>query len=201
MSMDGSTSFTAGGQESDTRQQPTQPSSGGNLYFAYGSNLHVAQMAKRCPMSLFKGKATLAGYRWQINQRGVANIVESANNCVEGLLYWVSPKDERALNRSEGVSKGFYNRRFLELVLESHGLFLDRKSSEVAPLLAQAPNGVRQRVRALVYVSENYSEDGAIREEYISRMELATSDAVALGVSQSFVDQVIGPHLVRNKSI
>jgi hypothetical protein len=45
------------------------------LYFAYGSNLSPEQMARRCPDSIFLGKATLRGYRWQINERGVANIV------------------------------------------------------------------------------------------------------------------------------
>lgn len=47
----------------------------------------------------------------------------------------------------------------------------------------------------LVYVSQNYTADGEIREEYIARMEKATSDAVALGVSKAFVDRVIVPYL------
>lgn len=46
------------------------------LYFAYGSNLSPEQMAHRCPDSIFLGKATLCGYRWQVNERGRANIVE-----------------------------------------------------------------------------------------------------------------------------
>src|SRR6478609_7450773 len=72
------------------------------LYFAYGSNLHLAQMAHRCPGSVFKGKAILDSYRWQINERGVANVVESgSDHSVEGLLYMIGPKDERTLDRSE----------------------------------------------------------------------------------------------------
>lgn len=45
------------------------------LYFAYGSNLSPEQMARRCPDSIFLGKATLRGHKWQINERGVANVV------------------------------------------------------------------------------------------------------------------------------
>ena len=32
-------------------------------YFAYGSNMHVAQIAERCPDSVFLGQATLQDYR------------------------------------------------------------------------------------------------------------------------------------------
>ncbi|POS79700.1 hypothetical protein DHEL01_v201907 [Diaporthe helianthi] len=45
------------------------------LYFAYGSNLSPDKMARRCPDSIFLGKATLRGHRWQINERGLVNIV------------------------------------------------------------------------------------------------------------------------------
>jgi hypothetical protein len=87
----------------------TRADSERTLYFAYGSNLHVAQMAERCPDSLFMGKATLPGFRWQINQRGVANVVEAGPRlCLEGLVYAVTAADRRALDRSEGVARQFY---------------------------------------------------------------------------------------------
>lgn len=202
---------------------------GSHHYFAYGSNLAVAQMAQRCPESEFVGKATLPAYRWQINQRGVANVVESADHSVEGLLYLVTPMDKRALDRAEGISKAFYEPRFLTVIFEPHRQFAYVKSSGVAQLLADRqlsasedpeamtkperpssssgelsakchsehgqPSSTEQQVEALVYVSENYKDDGQIREEYIIRMKKATSDAVTLGVSQSFVDIVINPWL------
>lgn len=207
---------------------------GSSHYFAYGSNLAVAQMAQRCPESVFVGKATLPAYRWQINQRGVANVVESADHSVEGLLYVVTPKDKRALDRAEGVSKAFYEPRFLTIAFEPHKQFANVKSSGVAQLLAdrqlsasedltggtqsEGPNSsprdstanhhseqgelssAEQHVEALVYVSENYKSDGRIREEYIIRMKKATSDAVTLGVSQSFVNSVINPCLDPGKT-
>ncbi|CCT74774.1 uncharacterized protein FFUJ_10843 [Fusarium fujikuroi IMI 58289] len=108
------------------------------LYFAYGSNLHLAQMAHRCPGSVFRGKATLESYRWQINERGVANVVESgSNHSVEGLLYMIGPKDERTLDRSEGVSKGFYQKYLMRVSFEPHQQYANFKTGRLSHLLEQ----------------------------------------------------------------
>ena len=66
-------------------------------------------MADRCPASLMIGKGKLDGYRWQINDRGVANIVKSARDFVEGLVYQIDAEDKRQLDRSEGLARGFYD--------------------------------------------------------------------------------------------
>ncbi len=178
-------------------------------YFAYGSNLHVAQMAQRCPDSVFLGKATLPGYRWQINQRGVANVVKSPRHDVEGLVFLVTPTDEAVLDRSEGVSKSLYLKKQLSINFEPHPSYANVKSSELAERLAQSHvpgrSSTRPRSRApdnselmeaLVYVSDKFNTDGCIRAEYIQRMRNATADAVALGVSHTFIDDVIRPHLL-----
>ncbi|KAF4496240.1 hypothetical protein FAGAP_7610 [Fusarium agapanthi] len=108
------------------------------LYFAYGSNLHLAQMAHRCPGSVFKGKATLESYRWQINERGVANVVGSgSDHSVEGLLYMIGPKDERTLDRSEGVSKGFYQKYLMRVSFEPHQQYANFKTGRLSHLLEQ----------------------------------------------------------------
>ncbi|KAF4341881.1 hypothetical protein FBEOM_4198 [Fusarium beomiforme] len=113
------------------------------LYFAYGSNLHIAQMAQRCPGSVFKGKATLDSYRWQINERGVANVVESgSDHSVEGLLYMIGPKDERTLDRSEGVSKGFYQKHLLRVSFEPHQRYSNFKTVRLSHLLEQSYDSV-----------------------------------------------------------
>jgi hypothetical protein len=79
------------------------------IYFAYGSNLSFDQMAARCPKSRFVGCARLNNYRFQINERGFANIVESRCpwHYVEGLCYLLSQRDEEALDRSEGVPTAY----------------------------------------------------------------------------------------------
>ncbi|KAI1749937.1 hypothetical protein F4782DRAFT_533019 [Xylaria castorea] len=216
----------------------------GSLYFAYGSNLHLTQMADRCPASVFKGKAVLSGYRWQINERGVANVVKSIDDYVEGLLYLVNPKDERSLDRSEGVAKNFYQKHLLAVAFEPHRQFENRKSSEVAQLISQsvtakvttgaksegrvdASHGVTfknltdqstdesnpdhdkrqeeqnsiRNVKVLVYVSENYTNNGTIRREYIPRLQKAILDAEILGVSRSFVGKYVTPFLDEKKEV
>ncbi len=45
------------------------------LYFAYESNMHVGQMALRCPASRPLGRAWLDDWRFRINKRGTATIV------------------------------------------------------------------------------------------------------------------------------
>ncbi|TVY67679.1 hypothetical protein Focb16_v002464 [Fusarium oxysporum f. sp. cubense] len=129
------------------------------LYFAYGSNLHLAQMAHRCPGSVFKGKAILDSYRWQINERGVANVVESgSDHSVEGLLYMIGPKDERTLDRSEGVSKGFYQKYLMRVSFEPHQQYANFKTGRLSHLLEQRrdsisgdgahfPNNANRKVR------------------------------------------------------
>lgn len=51
------------------------------------------------------------------------------------------------------------------------------------------------KIEMLVYVSKKYTEDGTIREEYISGMQKASSDAMALGISPAFIKKYITPCL------
>lgn len=87
-------------------------------YFAYGSNMSLKQMAERCPSSLLMGRGHIDGFRWQINERGVANIVESTGeDFVEGLVYQIGAEDRRKLDRSEGVARGYYDDDYLPVQL------------------------------------------------------------------------------------
>ncbi|KAF1737824.1 Gamma-glutamylcyclotransferase [Beauveria bassiana] len=175
------------------------------LYFAYGSNIHVSQMAERCPRSLFVGAASLPGHRWQINERGVANIVPSPSHRVEGLVYLVDREDEKTLDRSEGVSQKLYERQMREVDLTPHPTLYTQKSSLVAAELERNNAGVLRRggpsrpelrpgrIKVLVYVSERFKTDGAIRTEYITRMQKAMADGLKLGISASYVEDCINP--------
>jgi hypothetical protein len=169
--------------------------------------MSVAQMAQRCPGSVFKGPAILDSFRWHINERGVANVIRSdANHTVEGLLYEITAKDERALDRNEGVSKGFYQKHTAKVSVQPHDQYTDFNTDGLALLLKQLreevgdDNRVSRRspwtkVPALIYVSENYTKDGPAREEYIPRMHNAVNDAAFLGVSKPFLNKYIIPCL------
>ena len=53
-------------------------------YFAYGSNLWLCQMNKRCPNNRIYGYGILKKYRWIVNERGYANIIDSEEDEVHG---------------------------------------------------------------------------------------------------------------------
>jgi phage replication-related protein YjqB (UPF0714/DUF867 family) len=72
-------------------------------YFAYGSNLDVSQMAKRCPDATDPRPATLADHDWLINERGVATVEPFDGGEVHGILWQVSDDDLATLDRAEGV--------------------------------------------------------------------------------------------------
>lgn len=74
-----------------------------HLYFAYGSNLCVNQMARRCPDATDPRPAVLTDHDWLINQRGVATVEPFAGNQVHGVLWQLSDHDLASLDSAEGV--------------------------------------------------------------------------------------------------
>lgn len=74
-----------------------------HLYFAYGSNLCVQQMARRCPDAADPRPATLADHDWLINERGVATVEASDGAEVHGVLWRLSDHDLTVLDSAEGV--------------------------------------------------------------------------------------------------
>lgn len=74
-----------------------------HAYFAYGSNLSVAQMAQRCPDATDPKPATLADHDWLINERGVATVEPADGAEVHGVLWQVSDHDLATLDSAEGV--------------------------------------------------------------------------------------------------
>ena len=72
------------------------------LYFAYGSNLSIAQMSVRCPNADAYSIAELPGYKLAF--RGPADVIpaKEATTVAYGALYWITPRDEQALDRYEG---------------------------------------------------------------------------------------------------
>jgi gamma-glutamylcyclotransferase (GGCT)/AIG2-like uncharacterized protein YtfP len=89
------------------------------FYFAYGSNMSKEQMKNRCPNAKPLGKAILKGYKFIINNRGVATVIESKDDYVEGGLYEVTNDCLESLDGHEGVSSGDYDRTKLQVEYEN----------------------------------------------------------------------------------
>jgi len=78
----------------------------GMLYFAYGSNLNVERLKGRCPSAQKIAEGVLRGYKlgFQNNDSGriVANIIESQEDSVKGILYHIADAERRILDSCEG---------------------------------------------------------------------------------------------------
>ena len=79
---------------------------GKKLYFAYGSNMNLEQMAFRCPGAQVVDTVRLEGYRLAFRTngggRGVATILPDPQSHVDGVLWRISAQDERNLDYYEG---------------------------------------------------------------------------------------------------
>lgn len=88
-----------------------------SLYWCYGSNLSVRQMARRCPGAR-KIKA-LPVYGAKLVFRGVADVLITNNpeDVALGGLWRITAENERALDRYEGVQgrKGMYTKEYFYL--------------------------------------------------------------------------------------
>jgi gamma-glutamylcyclotransferase (GGCT)/AIG2-like uncharacterized protein YtfP len=91
-------------------------------YFAYGSNMSLAQMRERCPRSRKLGIGVLDGYRLVFprystrRQTGAASIAPAQADAVWGVVYALTEEDAVALDGFEGFapsrspSENNYNR-------------------------------------------------------------------------------------------
>ena len=91
-----------------------------NLYFAYGSNLDLEQMAQRCPDAEIVGPVRLENYELRFRGSGFATVAPKKGSVVYGLLWKLTPNCEQSLDRYEGYPH-FYYKTELELPLAETG--------------------------------------------------------------------------------
>lgn len=96
-------------------------------YFAYGSNLDVTQMRRRCPSAETLGVGILRDYRLAFSRFsrtrgcGVADIVACDGEAVWGLVYDISEDDlTGSLDRYEGYPSN-YTRLVLAIEMAAGG--------------------------------------------------------------------------------
>ncbi|KAK5991081.1 hypothetical protein PT974_09358 [Cladobotryum mycophilum] len=180
-------------------------------YFAYGSNLHMRQMKKRCPNSKFIGRARLPNYRWQINERGYANVIAATGHWVDGLVFEVDETDEANLDIYEGVSKNAYHKCYIRVLLHRAQASLYRRPvawivdhGGPAEICKQAKRIARNEQTefpakwvddVLTYLNLNCIEDSDPREEYVNRINLGIADARAVGVDADYIRNCIRPFI------
>lgn len=143
------------------------------LYFAYGSNLWLKQIALRCPSSVKVGTGILNSYKWGITSRGYANVHPSSNDVVYGSVYALTEADEVEMDRYEGVSGGCYIKKDLDVKLLS-------------------TEGEGTMIRCLVYIDPTLEGHFKPRKEYIRRINSGLKDA---NLPAEWVQQNIRPFI------
>lgn len=139
-------------------------------------------MSKRCPSSPYVGIARLPAYRWMINDRGYANVVSSAEaEEVWGMAYELREDDEQTLDVNEGVPECY------EKVMINVELWPSSSASERVDIRSVKPEWREM----LVYVDRGRVEPAQPRAEYIHRMNFGLKDALACGVPESYIDNVV----------
>ena len=81
------------------------------LYFAYGSNMSRAAMARRCPGARAIGAATLKGYKFFVGIGGWGSVKRARGERVHGVLWRLTPRDIAALHADELLYQGLYDVR------------------------------------------------------------------------------------------
>lgn len=148
-------------------------------------------METRCPNSPYLGVARLNNYRWIINDRGYANVVEipdsersqstgKYDDVVYGLVYSLTPTDESRLDKNEGVPIA-YTKEGIECDFwkgTTGGKVDTRKKPD-------------ETVEMLVYIDRHRTTPDKPRDEYVYRMNQGIADAVAMGVPEKYVEEVM----------
>jgi hypothetical protein len=83
------------------------------LYFAYGSNLNRAAMARRCSGARAIGPARLDGYEFFVGIDGWGSVKRARGERVYGVLWKLTPRDIAALHAYELLHQGLYDVRHL----------------------------------------------------------------------------------------
>lgn len=81
-------------------------------YIAYGSNLNLSQMSRRCPSAKAVGVAMLKD--WQLTFRGVATIEKEIGKMTPVGVWEIDDQSECALDRYEGYPH-LYRKEYLEV--------------------------------------------------------------------------------------
>ena len=101
------------------------------LYFAYGSNLNLFQMKRRCKDSVFLKKFELKGYRLNFRSKyRAADIEKSKNSIVPGALFEISKSDEKKLDVYEDypilyekLYFSYYNKKVMTYTMVKKSIF------------------------------------------------------------------------------
>ena len=89
------------------------------LYFSYGMNTNLDQMASRCPTAKSLGMAALPNYRFEFKRH--ATVESDPGKTAYGVLWDITKRDEKSLDMLEGYPI-YYNKRMVTVLHEGKQL-------------------------------------------------------------------------------
>ena len=132
-------------------------------YFAYGSNMNTSRMKERGVNIINLERGVLNDYKLVFNKKsfkdntiGFANIEESKNNQVEGIIYTILYADIAKLDKFEGFPK-HYNRIIMNINDKNCFVYIANKewiSESVKP----TKEYIEHLLKGRDYLSEKYYE-------------------------------------------
>lgn len=84
----------------------------GKKYIAYGSNMNIEQMSRRCPNAKPIGKTVLKNYKLVF--KGVADIEKSESEEVPIVVWEITKECEKALDIYEGYPR-LYRKEYVQI--------------------------------------------------------------------------------------
>lgn len=117
------------------------------LYIAYGSNLHLGQMARRCPSARVYGNGVLNNWKlvFRGSMTGAYASIERQNKSIVPVTVWeITDSDERSLDTYEGYPHFYYKKSVI--VTMSTG----------------------KKKKAMVYIMNNLATSGTPSNAYIN---------------------------------
>ena len=119
-------------------------------YFAYGANIDVPAMRRRCPSAVCEGTALLHDHRPTAMREGWLTVSHAPGDVTPGLLWSLEPSDILALDVYEDFEQGLYVKARRSVVRSSDDRTLD----------------------VMVYLGSN-AGPGVLHREYASRVATA----------------------------
>ncbi|KAL1893973.1 hypothetical protein Sste5346_006114 [Sporothrix stenoceras] len=173
------------------------------LYFAYGSDMQIAYMARTCPNSRYIGRAVLTDYKWHINGLGFANLTKVKTAHAPGLVFEVDDADKTALEknkfplyRSVTIDAELYPAPFC--LYRRQATWITKHGGPEAVLEEAYATGRGNDRRAsyterglLVFISLDVTTDGRPDARYAEAINAAAADAMALGIEPLFFEKIV----------
>ena len=118
------------------------------LYIAYGSNINLEQMARRCPNSKVIGTSMIPDY--ELEFRNVATIVPKKGAQVPVLMWEIDQREELSLDRYEGFPnmyrKEIFNMNVNGRIREGMAYLMNR--GEISPPSPMYYNAIKKGYEA-----------------------------------------------------